>query len=260
MSQDSSRDASSTQRGRMVPTVLAVIAILAVMGLAYRLLINPQGAIGPAETDRAEAVAGAWPSPPPTFTPRPSPTPVLTATPLPSPTRTPTPSPTPTPTPLPPPYWEELGYLTSIEFTSTAIVEKEREKPGVRSVLGADRVLLMAVGEVQAGVDLSRVQSSDFEIDGSRLVLVLPRASVTSVELLPGESRIYDSKHSWAFSEYEGLEKEALEQARQQLRETVQSSDSMMSLTERLARLQLSDFLRKAGFTEIDIVFRGESN
>jgi hypothetical protein len=241
-------------------TVLAAIAILAVIGLAYRFVINPRAAIAPAEADRGEVAAQGWPSPPPTFTAGPSPTPVLTATPLPSPTRTPTPSPTPTPTPLPPPYWEELGYLTSIEFTSTAIVEKEREKSGVRSVLGADRVLLMAVGEVQAGVDLSQVRSSDFEIDGSRLTLILPGASVTSVELLPGESRIYDSKHSWAFSEYEGLEKEALEEARQQLRETVESSDSMMSLAETLARLQLSDFLRKAGFTEIDIVFRGERN
>ncbi len=150
--------------------------------------------------------------------------------------------------------------MASIEFTSTAIVEKEREKSAVRGVLGADRVLLMAVGEVQAGIDLSQVQSSDFEIDGTSLTVILPRARVTSVELLPGESRIYDSRHSWAFSEYEGLEKEALEEARRQLRDNIENSESMMSLTETLARLQLSDFLRKAGFTEIHIVFTGESN
>ena len=254
MLQQKGDGSSGTQPKRMPTVVLVVIATLVVIGLLYRFVINPSAPIGATQAQRETAATEDWPTPHPTFTPMHSPTPPPTST------STPTPMPTPTVTPLPPPYWEELGYLTSIEFTSTAIIEKEREKSRVRGVLGADRVLLMAVGEVQAGVDLSQVQSSDFQIDGASLTVILPRASVTSVELLPGESRIYDSQHSWAFSEYEGLEKDALEEARGQLRENIESNKSMMSLAETLARLQLSDFLRKAGFTQVNIVFTGKSN
>lgn len=256
MSQDNGNDSPQRQSLSVVPTVLVAIAILAVVGLLYRFVINPQAPISITETDREGVASEDWPSPPPTFTPIPSPVPVLLRTAAPTPTSTPT----PTPTPVPPPSWEELGYLTSIEFTSTAVVEREREKSAVRGVLGADRVLMMVVGEVQAGIDLSQVDSSDFQIDGSSLRVTLPHATVTSVELLPGESRIYDSRHSWAFSEYEGLEKEALEEARRQLRHNIQSSEGMMSLAEKLARLQLTDFLRKAGFTDIEIVFKAETH
>jgi len=136
------------------------------------------------------------------------------------------------------------------------VVERERERQGLSSLLGTDRVLLMAVGEVQAGVDLSRIEPEDVEIEGTRVRVAVPHAAVTSVELLPGETRIYDSERSWILSEYEGLETEALEQARVQLREEAQSSEGMMALADRVARLQLADLLYTLGFTEVEIVFQ----
>lgn len=243
ISQSNGNDSSSSQPMMVILTVLAAIVILIVGGLLYRFVINPPTPTSTAEVEGGEAATEGWPSPPATFTPASSPPPA-------SP-----PSPTPTPTPLPPPYWERLGYLTSIEFEGTIIIEREREKTGIGGIFGTDRVLLMVVGRIQAGVDLAQIQSSDFEIDGSSLRIVLPHAMVTSVELLPGDSRIYDSQQSWVFSEYEGLETEALEEARRRLRENTQNNEGMMSLAETLARLQLSDFLRNAGFTEIEIVF-----
>jgi len=114
----------------------------------------------------------------------------------------------------------------------------------------------MAVGEVQAGVDLSQIEPEDVEIEGTRVRVAVPHAAVTSVELLPGETRIYDSERSWILSDYEGLETEALEQARVQLREEALNSEGMMALADRVARLQLADLLHTLGFTEVEIVFQ----
>ena len=231
----------------LVLSVLAAVVILAGVYLLYRLVDSPPPA---ALVEPAEGTPEAWPAAPATFT----------ATPRSSPSATPPPpataTPTPTPTPLPPPVWEELGHLASIRFTTSTVVERERERQGLSSLLGTDRVLLMAVGEVQAGVDLSQIEPDDVEIDGTRVRVVVPHAAVISVELLPGETRIYDSERSWILSDYEGLETEALEQARVQLREEAQNSEGMMALADRVARLQLADLLHKLGFAEVEIVFQ----
>jgi hypothetical protein len=150
-----------------------------------------------------------------------------------------------------------LGYLTSVEFPHiTTIVEIESENPGVGAILGADRILLMAVGEVQISVDLSQVDDQDVHIEGGTLKAVLPHAAVTSVELVPGETVIYDSKRKWLFSEYEGIEIRALDQARKQLREETERNRGMLRVAEELARYQLAEFFHQAGFKEVEITFK----
>lgn len=231
----------------LILSVLAAVVILAGVYLLYRLIDSPPPA---ALVEVDEGTPEPWPTVPATFTATPRSSPSAT---LPPPA---TLTPTPTPTPLPPPVWEELGHLTSIRFTTSTVVERARERQGLSSLLGTDRVLLMAVGEVQAGVDLSQIEPDDVEIEGTRVRVAVPHAAVTSVELLPGETRIYDSERSWILSDYEGLETEALEQARIQLREEAQSSEGMMALADRVARLQLATLLYKLGFTEVEIVFQ----
>lgn len=248
MEPESGPEPALDRRTALFLSVLAAVIILAGVYLLYRILALP-----PAPAPLAAVTEGtseAWPAAPATFTATPPPSPRAT---LPPPA---TATPTPTPTPLPPPVWEELGHLTSIRFTTSTVVERERQRQGLSALIGSDRVLLMAVGEVQAGVDLGQIGPEDVEIDGTRVRVVLPHATVTGVELLPGQTRIYDSEQSWILSEYEGLETEALEQARLQLRQEAANSQGMMALADRVARLQLADLLYKLGFTEVEIVFR----
>ena len=125
-----------------------------------------------------------------------------------------------------------------------------------KQILGTDRILLQAVGNIQVGVDLTKIRDSDVQIKGQALRVVLPHATIASVELLPNESLIYDTDRAWLFSEYEGLEIEALEKARDQLRNETLHNKGMLELGELLARLQLTEFLRQAGYEEVEITFR----
>jgi hypothetical protein len=248
-------------------TGLIIVLAVATLGVAMWLIsgladlkddgdesipeVSPRPSQHEAVPTASRLVPTATPIPSPTATP----TPTRTATPTPRPTHTPTPTYTPTPTPLPPLYWEELGYLTSMEYTTSTMVEKERARPGIGAVLGTDRILLLAVGRVQMGVDLTLIDDSDVDISGTSIRVILPPVMVVSVELLPDESTIYESDRSWLFSEYEGLEVEAMEQARQQLLEQAHYNQGMIELAETLARLQLTEFLRSLGYQEVEILF-----
>ncbi len=195
------------------------------------------------------ALEEPWPTPPPTYA-------AVALVELAAPQ--PTPLPTPAPTPLPAPVWQELNYLTSIEFTTSSVVVVQRTTdlilPGdivLVSDLITDRLLLKAVGKVQVGINLGQV--SNVKIDGDKISLVIPPPEVISVELLPEQSQIYDSIQVWLLSQYQGLEKEALELAHTQLNVEVNGNASMMKLAGEMARVHLTEFLQKTGYTSVEI-------
>lgn len=202
------------------------------------------------EITREVSVAAATLTAQPTYTPWATYTPFPTATPLPPPTKA------PTPTPVPPPQWSQLGKLASIEYTANTVIEIERRKPGVGGVLlGRDRLVLLAAGRVMMGIDLDKIRPSDVQINGDAITVTLPAIELLAVELLPNQSRIFDSQRSWLFSEYQGLELEAMEQARVTLREEAGRNEQMKRIAESQARLQVMEFLRKAGYQVVIVKF-----
>ncbi|MCB0196888.1 MAG: DUF4230 domain-containing protein [Anaerolineae bacterium] len=220
-------------------SVIIAAVILGGLGIFYWWITKPS---------QPEQITEDWPGEiSPTFTPLASVTPF------------PTPSSTPTPTPLPPPKWGELGYLTSIEYTDQTVVEINRKRSvGGIINLTQDRILLMAVGEIQVGIDLTKIQDTDVTINGKNLHVVLPRATITSVELLPNQSKVFDQKQSLFFSQYEGIEIEALDKAKEQLTTQAEQNQNMIGLAEKIARLQLEEFLRQLDFEQIEITFKNK--
>lgn len=160
----------------------------------------------------------------------------------------------PIPTPLAPPSWRELSYLTVVEFTTSTVAQEERttQVPLLGEVV-SDRLLLKAVGKVQVSIDLAQVR--DVTVGGTKITLTAPKPAVTSVELLPERSQIFERTNVWLLSQYPGLESAALEQARQQMRAEIDENASMMKLAQEFARLQLTEFLQKIGFTAVEIHF-----
>ncbi len=235
----------------IVALAIVAIGVFAAMSIAARPAPQPaQVAERPTVVQTVEKIIVVTATPAPTEPPTATPTPVPTSTPE------PTPSPTTTPTPLPPPRWSELGDLSSVEYTASTIVERSRQRRGIGGVLlGTDRVVVMVMGKIRTGIDLSRIKPSDVQINGRSIKIKVPRVQVLAVELLPEASRVFDSQRSWLFSEYEGLELEALDEARRKLRAEAERNAAMLDIAETMARLQLAEFLRKAGFEQVEIEF-----
>ncbi len=241
-------------RSSPIKLVLATLTALILVALIAPFIIRQMklalfGSTQPAVTAKREP----WPTPPATY----APPAIADASSL---RVNPTQTPMPEPTPIPQPAWQALNYLTTIEFTTSSVVTTQRtanlEVGGVRLMdnLVTDRLLLKAVGKVQLGLNLGQV--SNVKVAGSKISLVLPTPEVTSVELLPDQSQIFDSVQVWFLSQYQGMETEALEKARKQLGDEVADNPSMMNMASEMARLQLTEFLRKTGFTTVEITFK----
>lgn len=231
-----------SRQTQTILTLVVAIIILAVLGFIVRSIgsssqpVSP--GIGPTEdwpTPRSSVTATATP------TPRPTSLPTATATPL------------PTPTPIIIGSFQKLGNLISVEYTLQTVVEAERERV---FPLSPERIILVAVGNVEAGVDLTRIEDKDIIIEGTGVRMTLPPAAVTSIEILPGESEIFDSKRGWLLSEYEGLELEAMEKARAQLEHWAVERVNLLNQAEDQARIQMEIFLRQLGFEKIEITFK----
>ena len=176
------------------------------------------------------------------------------------------------PVALPLPEWRELNHLTTIDYTTSSIVMQERTAdfeeflrtvpwvgdtflPALGKDVVTDRLVLKAVGKVQLGVEMAQI--ADVQITGGRIRFTLPQPKVIAVEILPKESQIFEQQHFWLLSQYAGMENAALEQARAQLQSEVAANQAMLRMSADMARLKLANFLRKAGFTTIEITFRG---
>lgn len=220
---------SRTRNLSILATVLIAVGAF-VIGYSFRNAVVPTGSAGNSASAPFE-----WPTPPPTFTPFSK---ASTA-------------PEPTATPLPAPSWSELGYLTSARFSVSTIVTEERQQ-----LLGKDRLILMVVGDVLMGIDLTQIGPEDVKIEGYAISIALPHASITGIELQLDKSQIYDSSSAWVWSEYSGLEKNALGKAQQQLYDHSANNQNMVQTTELLAKLQLSEFLQKTGFKSVEITFK----
>ncbi len=244
------------QKWQPVASGLVALIFIALIALAVRA-VQSSGGETPTPTLTANAAAVRLrPTIPPTFTPTPSPTvpasPTATATPSPTPTKTPTPAPTPIVVDV-----TALGRLTSVQFKMQTVVSQSRTNEAWwENIFGGDRVLILAVGNVQAGIDMTAIDTDDITIVNDRITLKIPHATIGSVELLADESAVIDSSQKWAFSEYTGLETEALDAARYQLREWAETEAGVLPVADNLAKLQLTDFLKKLGFKRVTIIFK----
>ena len=73
---------------------------------------------------------------------------------------------------------EQLSVLTSTRYTYSNLVTSEREMPGALSILYGERLVLVAIGHVTAGVDLSQLTEDDIVIEGDTIHIQLPPAQL----------------------------------------------------------------------------------
>ncbi len=232
----------------IILSIVVAIVVLVSIGLIYWFKYS-NSSTPVAGNESIPQPTEPWPIVPPTFTPTSSPTPKSTPLPTATPTATPTLAPTATPTPIIV-GWQELGYLTTAEFIGVTVTEFTRE----RSFAPDEKIILKAVGKIQTGIDMSQIEDSDVEVNGTSVKIVLPRAKVISIDLLRGETQIIDK----GLFPGEGLETAALDQARTDLEQWAVGQGNLLDLSEKLGKIQLESFLRQLGFREIIITFKNK--
>ncbi|MCL4303084.1 MAG: DUF4230 domain-containing protein [Anaerolineae bacterium] len=249
-------------KGKRIAVILSgalFVGLLAAVGLlAYRLGQQTLANNTPAPTDIALASPSATSTPAqpppvitntPTATPTPSPTPGPTNTPTPTPTNTPIPSPTPIIVDV-----TELGRLETTEFAMRTVIDLESDPSNLwEQLVGTDKLMLIAEGEVVAGFDLKKVnQKNDVKVQGTTIKLTLPPPEILYSRIDNEKSYVYERRTGLLVKPDPTLESRARLLAEQNLVEWAEQR-GIYQKAEVSGRAYLENFLRSLGFTDITI-------
>lgn len=147
----------------------------------------------------------------------------------------------------------ELNRLETASFTIEKIIEAGTNGNAFNEFLFGDRVLLIAHGEVVAGLDLSQLQESDITIRGTELRVELPAPEILFVRLDNHLTRVYDRDQGVLSKGDKDLEAEARQAAEDEIRKAACQSNILEQASGN-ARKQLTALFNALGFTKVTLI------
>ncbi len=147
---------------------------------------------------------------------------------------------------------QQLRRLETISYTMDKIISGERGNPYLPKFLIGDRILLIAHGEVIAGVDLAKIQPSDVTVRGPNISVHVPAAEVFSTRIDNAKTRVYSRDTGVLSSPDPDLESQVREEAERQL-EQAALQDGILNAAEQNARSTISGMLKGLGFKQVEI-------
>lgn len=160
----------------------------------------------------------------------------------------------PTPTVRPDPITivrevKSLQRLETVVYTVEKVITAESGQ-GALAFLFGDKLLLVAHGQVIAGVDLGKVREGDVAVTADdQVVLTLPPAEVFVVRLDSEKTYVYD-RETGLFGLKPDLETAARQAAEQEILKAA-LADGILETADRNARSFLDGFIRRFGFREV---------
>ena len=90
----------------------------------------------------------------------------------------------------------ELDQLATVRWTESVPVTKESGGDLLDRLFSGEKVLVIATGNVEAGVDLGDIHKGDVSVDGDTVTINLPEAEILSASLDEEKTRVYDRDFS----------------------------------------------------------------
>jgi hypothetical protein len=120
--------------------------------------------------------------------------------------------------------------------------------------LTGERVLLVATGEVEAGVDLAEINEDDVRVDGDRVTIDLPKPQILSSSLDEERTRVYDRDRGLLnLGADDVLVQEARRDAEAEVVSTAEEN-GILETAERNAEESIRAFVTTLGFEEVEFV------
>lgn len=147
-----------------------------------------------------------------------------------------------------------LNRLETKSYSVERVVEARVERGNPLDLLLGDRLLLIASGEVVAGVDLSKLRDSDVTIsqDGKSVRLVLPPSEIFSKSLNNERTRVYDRQQGLFAPENKDLETQARTSAEVEILQAA-CEDGIMQKAADEGRRSIEQFLKLLDFETVTV-------
>ena len=87
---------------------------------------------------------------------------------------------------------QDLNRLATVRWRESVIVTRESGGTELERFLAGEKVLLVATGDVEAGVDLASLDRDDVKVNGETVTISLPEPEILSVSLDEQKTGVYD--------------------------------------------------------------------
>ena len=145
-----------------------------------------------------------------------------------------------------------LQRLETVSYTADKVISAERENPVLPNFLAGDRLLLVAHGEVIAGMDLAKLHPDDVEVRGSSVSVHLPHSEIFTTRLDNERTRVYSRDTGLFASPDPNLEGNVRAEAERQIRDAAMD-DRILITAEANARQTVNSLLLSLGFAHVRI-------
>jgi Protein of unknown function (DUF4230) len=150
---------------------------------------------------------------------------------------------------------QRLDHLATVRFNESVVVTKESGGEGIRRLLTGEKLILVAQGDVEAGIDLSALDESDVRVSDERVSIDLPEPQILSASLNEKETRVYDRDIGLMprIIPSDDLAEEARDEAQDRVREAA-LEDGILDHAQRNAEDSIRAFVTALGFEEVRFV------
>jgi hypothetical protein len=149
----------------------------------------------------------------------------------------------------------EIQHLNRLESTQYSIeTVATAEIPPNKIGLGGEKLLAIFRGRVSAGVDLSKLESTDITIsaDGKSISVKLPAVEIFHNALDESKTRIYEDKQGWFAKHNTELETEARQKAVVQVLASA-CEDGLIAQAEKDSKSAVESLVSALGFTTVNV-------
>ena len=152
----------------------------------------------------------------------------------------------------------DLARLESVSFHMERVLDLTEKQSRMFGLIETeDALLLVAVADVTAGVDLSKLAEGDVEADprAGRVTIMLPKPEVLHVALDPAHTYVHTRRTGLLAKRQESLEARARAEAERSLVEAAKQAQILDKAGDN-ARRVISKLVQSLGYSQIEIQFK----
>jgi hypothetical protein len=146
----------------------------------------------------------------------------------------------------------QLSRLETVEYSLDKIVEGERQSAYLPNFLAGDKLLLVAHGEVIAGIDLGQFKAGDVLVNGDTVHVHLPAAQILTTRIDNGRTRVYSRTTGLLVQSDPNLESEVRQTAEQQIAQAA-LEDGILQKARQNAQTSVTALLYGLGFRTVQV-------
>jgi Protein of unknown function (DUF4230) len=146
---------------------------------------------------------------------------------------------------------QELDQLATVRWTESVPVTKETGGAILDRLFNGEKVLVIATGEVEAGIDLGDIGKDDVSVNSDTVTIDLPEPEILSANLDEEKTRVYDRDFSpLNVRPDDDLVEEARLQAVEKIRDGAREN-KILDTAEHNAEDSVRAFVTALGFEEV---------